>query len=139
MVDSDGGGCWREEKREALMVKDVKELEVFKSAHNLVLRIYKITENFPQDERFGLVSQMRRSAFSIPMNLIEGSNRLNTREYRRFVGIAKGSAGEISYQILLARDLRYITEEMYSNLKNEYEIVIKMLSNLAKSLERKIQ
>ena len=127
------------EKREALMVKDVKELEVFKSAHNLVLRIYKITENFPQDERFGLVSQMRRSAFSIPMNLIEGSNRLNTREYRRFVGIAKGSAGEISYQILLARDLRYMTEEMYSHLKNEYEIVIRMLSNLAKSLNKKIQ
>ena len=121
------------------MVKDVKELEVFKSAHNLVLRIYKITENFPRDERFGLVSQMRRSAFSIPMNLIEGSNRLNTREYRRFVGIAKGSAGEISYQILLARDLRYMTEEMYSHLKNEYEIVIRMLSNLAKSLNKKIQ
>ena len=121
------------------MVKDVKELEVFKSAHNLVLRIYKITENFPRDERFGLVSQKRRSAFSIPMNLIEGSNRLNTREYRRFVCIAKGSAGEISYQILLAKDLRYMTEEVYSNPKNEYEIVMKMLSNLAKSLDKKIQ
>jgi len=121
------------------MVKDVKELEVFKSAHNLVLKIYKTTEDFPQDERFGLVSQMRRSAFSVPMNLIEGSNRLNTKEYRRFVGIAKGSADEISYQILLAKDLRYITEEVYSELKNEYEIVIKMLSNLAKSLDKKIQ
>ena len=72
------------------------------------------------------------------MNLIEGSNRLNTREYRRFVGIVKGSAGEISYQILLARDLRYMTEEMYSNLKNEYEIVIRMLSNLAKSLDKSL-
>jgi four helix bundle protein len=121
------------------MVKDVKELEVFKSAHNLVLRTYKITEDFPRDERFGLVSQMRRSAFSIPMNLIEGSNRLNTREYRRFVGIAKGSAGEISYQILLARDLHYLTTEVYSEMKNDYEIVIKMLSNLAKSLDKKIQ
>ena len=121
------------------MVKDVKELEVFKLAHNLVLRIYKITEDFPQDERFGLVPQMRRSAFSIPMNLIEGSNRLNTKEYRRFVGIAKGSAGETSYQIILAKDLHYMTEEIYSELKNEYETVIKMLSNLAKSLHKKIQ
>jgi len=101
--------------------------------------MYKITEDFPQEERFGLVSHMRRSAFSIPTNLIEGSNRLNTEEYRRFVGIAKGSAGEITYQILLAKDLRYVTVEVYSELKNEYEIVINMLSNLAKSLDKKIQ
>lgn len=119
------------------MIKGVKELEVFKLAHSLVLDIYKLAENFPHEERFGLVPQMRRSAYSIPMNLIEGSNRLNTKEYRRFVGIAKGSAGEISYQILLARDLDYISEEIYSDLKNKYEIVIKMLTNLAKSLGKK--
>lgn len=121
------------------MVKDVKELEVFKLAHSLVIDIYKLTENFPQEERFGLITQMRRSAFSIPMNLIEGSNRLNTKEYRRFVGIAKGSAGEISYQILLARDLAYLSKEFYLNVKEKYEIVIKMLSNLAKSLGKKVQ
>ena len=121
------------------MIKDVKELEVFKLAHSLVLDIYKLTENFPQEEKFGLISQMRRSAFSIPMNLIEGSNRLNTKEYRRFVGIAKGSAGEISYQILLARDLGYISNEAYLSLKDRYEVVIKMLANLAKSLAKKAQ
>jgi four helix bundle protein len=71
------------------------------------------------------------------MNLIEGSNRLNTKEYRRFVGIAKGSAGEISYQILLTKDLSYVSEEIYLGMKNQYEIVIKMLSNLAKSLAKK--
>jgi hypothetical protein len=71
------------------MIKNVEDLEVFKLSHSLVLRIYKLTENFPQEERFGLIPQMRRSAYSIPMNLIEGSNRLNTKEYRRFVGIAK--------------------------------------------------
>jgi len=120
------------------MIRDVKDLEVFKSAHSLVLDIYKLTENFPQEERFGLVSQVRRSAYSIPMNLIEGSNRLNTKEYRRFVGIARGSAGEISYQILLAKELGYISEEIYLELRNRYEIVIKMLTNLAKSLGKKI-
>jgi four helix bundle protein len=119
------------------MIKDVKELEVFKLAHSLVLDIYKITENFPQQERFGLTPQIRRSAFSIPMNLIEGANRLNTKEYRRFVGIAKGSAGEISYQILLAKDLGYIPAEIYLELKNKYETIIKMLTNLAKSLGKK--
>jgi four helix bundle protein len=105
----------------------------------LVLNIYKLTENFPQEEKFGLVSQMRRSAYSIPMNIIEGSNRLNTGEYRRFVGIAKGSAGEISYQMVLAKDLGYVSEEIYSELRSKYEIVIKMLSNLAKSLGKKVQ
>jgi four helix bundle protein len=82
---------------------------------------------------------MRRSAYSIPMNLIEGSNRLNTKEYRRFVGIAKGSAGEISYPILLAKDLGYVSEEIHSEMKEKYEIVIKMLSNSAKSLGKKDQ
>jgi four helix bundle protein len=120
-------------------IKRVEELEVFKLSHSLVLNVYKLTENFPPEERFGLIQQMRRSAYSIPMNLIEGSNRLSTKEYRRFVGIAKGSAGEISYQVMLAKDLGYIPEEVYSELKNKYEIVIKMLSNLAKSLAKKDQ
>jgi four helix bundle protein len=119
--------------------KRVEELEVFKLSHSLVLNVYKLTENFPPEERFGLIQQMRRSAYSIPMNLIEGSNRLSTKEYRRFVGIAKGSAGEISYQVMLAKDLGYVPEEVYSELKNKYEIVIKMLSNLAKSLAKKDQ
>jgi four helix bundle protein len=120
-------------------IKRVEELEVFKLSHSLVLNVYKLTENFPPEERFGLIQQMRRSAYSIPMNLIEGSNRLSTKEYRRFVGIAKGSAGEISYQVILAKDLGYVPEEVYSELKNKYEIVIKMLSNLAKSLAKKDQ
>jgi four helix bundle protein len=97
-----------------------------------------LTENFPQEERFGLVSQVRRSAYSIPMNLIEGNNCLNTKEYRRFVDIARGSAGEISYQILLVKELGYISEEIYLELRNRYESVIKMLTNLAKSLRKKI-
>lgn len=120
-------------------IKRVEELEVFKLSHSLVLNVYKLTENFPPEERFGLIQQMRRSAYSIPMNLIEGSNRLSTKEYRRFVGIAKGSAGEISYQVMLAKDLGYVPEEVYSELKNKYEIVIKMLTNLAKSLGKKTQ
>jgi four helix bundle protein len=121
------------------MVRKVEDLEVFKLSHSLVLNVYKLTENFPQEERFGLISQMRRSAYSIPMNIIEGSNRLDTKDYRRFVGIAKGSAGEISYQILLAKDLGYVSQEIYSEMREKYEIVIKMLSSLAKSLGKKAQ
>jgi four helix bundle protein len=73
------------------------------------------------------------------MNIIEGCNRLNTKDYSRFVGIAKGSAAEISYQILLAKGLGYVSEEIYSKMKEKYEIVIRMLSNLAKSLAKKAQ
>jgi four helix bundle protein len=61
------------------------------------------------------------------------------KEYRRFVGIARGSAGEISYQILLARDLGYVSEEICSEFRNRYEIVIKMLTKLAKSLDKRTQ
>ena len=109
------------------MLKDVTELEVFKLTHSLVLDIYKMTENFPLEERFGLIAQMRRSAYSIPMNLIEGSNRLNTKEYRHFVGITKGSTGEIPYQLLLAKDFGYIREETYSVLHEKYKIVTQLL------------
>jgi four helix bundle protein len=73
------------------------------------------------------------------MNLIEGGNRLNTKEYRRLFGIAKGSTGEISCQVLLARDLGYFSEETCAGLANRYKIVIKMLSNLAKSLDKRSQ
>jgi four helix bundle protein len=71
------------------------------------------------------------------MNLIEERNRLSTKEYRRFVGRAKGSTGEISYQILLSKDLGYVAEEIYLRLREKYHVVIKMLSNLAKSLAKK--
>jgi len=83
-------------------MKSVKELDVFKLAHEMALVIYKITRNFPEEEKFGLTAQMRRAAYSVPMNLVEGANRLNSKEYRQFVGIAKGSAAEVAYQLLLA-------------------------------------
>ena len=103
------------------------------------MEIFELTKTFPEEEEFGLISQMRRAAYSIPMNLIEGCNRLNTKEYRRFVGKAKGSTGEISYQIFLARDLGYVSGEIYTGLAKKYKIVIKMLWNWAKSLGKKAQ
>ena len=118
-------------------IKRVEDLEVFKLSHLLVMDIYKLVESLRSGEKFGLIPQIKRSAYSIPMNLIEGSNRLTTKEYRRFVGIAKGSAGEISYQLFLAKDLGYVSEEIYLELREKYEIVIKMLSNLSKSLSKK--
>ena len=116
-------------------MKSIEELDVFKLSHKATLTIYKITKDFPVEERFGLVSQMRRAAYSVPMNLAEGSHRLNRKEYRQFVGFAKGSAGEMKYQLLLAKDLNYIDENNYNELKSKYERISQMLTGLAKSLE----
>jgi four helix bundle protein len=116
-------------------MKKVEELDVFKLSHSLTLEIFKLTKAFPEKEKFGLISQMRRAAYSIPMNLMEGAHRLGPREYRQFVSIAKGSAGEIKYQLLLVKDLGYMSGEQYSNLRTDYERVSQMLTKLARSLE----
>jgi four helix bundle protein len=116
-------------------MKSVEELDVFKLSHSLVLEIFELTKSFPDEEKFGLISQMRRAAYSIPMNLMEGGHRLGKKEYRQFVGIAKGSAGEMKYQLLLVKDLKYISEDKYSELLPKYERVSQMLTKLAKSLE----
>jgi len=116
-------------------MKSIEELDVFKLSHEMTLKIYKLTKDFPVEERFGLISQMRRAAYSVPMNLAEGSHRLNTKEYRQFVGFSKGSAGEMKYQLLLTKDLEYIDEDTYNELRSSYERISQMLTGLAKSLK----
>jgi four helix bundle protein len=115
-------------------MKKIEELDVFKLSHSLALEIFELTKTFPEEERFGLIIQMRRAAYSVPMNLSEGAHRLGSKEYRQFVGIARGSAGELKYQLLLAKDLRYIQEEKYTHFMSGYERVSQMLTQLAKSL-----
>ena len=116
-------------------MKSVEELDVFKLSHEMALAIYKLTKNFPEEEKFGLTSQMRRAAYSVPMNVVEGTNRLNSKEYRQFVGIAKGSGGEVTYQLLLARGLKYIDEKTYNAYRSSYDRIAQMLTGLVKSLK----
>jgi four helix bundle protein len=118
-------------------MKSVEELDVFKLAHELTLKIYRITVAFPREESFALVSQIRRAASSVGMNLVEGSMRLNSREFRQFVGIARGSAAEVNYQLLLAKDLDYISKKVYDELRSGYERVGQMLTRLGQSLDHK--
>lgn len=115
-------------------INSVEELEVFKRSHKLTLNIYKVTEDFPQTEKFGLVSQMRRAASSVCTNLLEGSHRLTRKEFRQFVGIAKGSVGELKYHMLLAKDLGYLQKNEYPMLITEIEQISIMLNGLVKSL-----
>lgn len=115
-------------------MKDVEEMDVFKLAHYLTREVYKITTAFPKEELYGLTSQMRRAAVSVPANIVEGANRNSRAEYRSFVGIAKGSAGEVRYYLLLAIDLGYLAPEDSERLRAEYLRIIQMLTNLVKSL-----
>jgi four helix bundle protein len=88
-------------------MQDFQRLKVWEKSHILTLAIYKATESFPTDERFGLTRQIRRAASSIPANIAEGCGRNSPREFKHFLTIAAGSASELEYHLLLARDLGF--------------------------------
>ncbi len=115
-------------------MKSIEELDVFRLGHELAIEIYRVSKSFPKPETYSLVDQMRRAATSVGMNLFEGAMRLSSKEFRQFVGIARGSAGEVCYQLLLAKDLGYISEDTYGDLRGRYNRVLQMLSRLAESL-----
>ena len=116
-------------------MSDYKKLKVWEDAHKFTIDIYNITKNFPNNEQYGLVSQIRRSTASIPTNIVEGCGQLNNGNLIRFLGIAKGSAFEVEYQLLLAKDLSYITDAEYNILVEEVKYIIRRLNNLIKSLK----
>ncbi len=90
-------------------MKKVEDLDVFKLSHSLALEIFEITKSFPEEEKFGLISQMRRAAYSVPMNLMEGAHRLSSREYRQFVGIASVVNLTLLYINFLGRHSRPVS------------------------------
>ena len=116
-------------------MRDARRYKVFTKAHQLTLEIYKTVSKFPKEETFGLISQMRRAAYSIPMNLAEGAARHSSGEFCQFVNVALGSCEEVRYQLQLARDLGYLRETEYVHLSEGYEEVKKMLSGLHKKLK----
>ena len=115
-------------------MKDFRGLAVWRQAHLLVLDIYRITELFPKQELFGLTSQIRRAAASIPTNIAEGCGRDGDAELGRFLNIAKGSTSEVEYLIQLVRDLNYIELKAEERLTLQAIEVRKMLHGLQKSL-----
>jgi len=116
-------------------MSDYKKLKVWKDAHQFTVDIYNITQKFPNNEQYGLTSQIRRSASSIPTNIVEGCGQLDNGNLIRFLGIAKGSAFETEYQLLLSKDLKYITNEEYTILVEKVKYIIRRLNNLIKSLK----
>jgi four helix bundle protein len=115
-------------------MRDFRKLDVWEKAHVLTSAVYAATRSFPRDEGFGLTSQVRRSAASIPANIAEGCGRSGDREFVRFLDIAMGSASELAYQLLLARDLGYFSSETYTSLEADMTRVMKMLSSLIRTI-----
>ncbi len=117
-------------------MKDFRRLQVWEKAHNLVLTIYRKSQDFPKEELYGLVSQMRRCAVSIPSNVAEGCGRKGDAELSRFLGIAMGSASELEYQCHLAQDLGYWQSYAdYECISQEITEVKKMLGAFISRLE----
>src|SRR5213594_2285646 len=109
-----------------VVMKDFRQLKVWEKAHLLALAVYPITARFPRDETYGLTAQLRRSASSIPSNIAEGCGRDGDAELARFCLIARGSASELQYQILLAHDLKLIPSGRYEELSQEITEIKRM-------------
>jgi four helix bundle protein len=112
-----------------------KDLDVWKKSIDFVTIVYKQTNSFPKEEIYGLTSQIRRGAISIPSNIAEGAARRNKTEFRQFLHIALASAAEIETQLIISVNLNYIPQDIQLELTSELTIISKMLQGLIKSLD----
>ena len=108
-------------------MRDFHKLGIWQRSHQLTLDVYKVSQAFPKDELFGLTSQIRRAASSIPTNIAEGCGRASNKDYAHFLQIAIGSASEVEYELLLAHDLEYINDEAFNKLTSETIAIRKMI------------
>jgi four helix bundle protein len=112
------------------------DLKVWQRSHDLVVEIYRLTAGFPADERFGLSSQLRRAAASVPANIAEGTKRRYPGDYARFLNIAEGSLAETEYFLILSRDLGYLGAEASEPLLAEVSEISRMLFSLRTRVEQ---
>ena len=119
-------------------MRPFRELKVWQDAHQLTLDVYDATRTFPAEERYALTSQLRRAAYSVPFNIVEGTARGDT-ECRQFLRISLGSASELEYGLLLSRDLGYLTAETYagfeSQISREKRMLNAFIANLTRTLD----
>ncbi|WP_027459943.1 four helix bundle protein [Deinococcus murrayi] len=116
-------------------MRDYRQFVVWQKAHALALRVYVLTHSFPADERFGLTAQLRRAAVSIPSNIAEGAGRSSDTDFARFLDMAGGSANEVEYQMLLARDLGSIPELEYQTVTHQLSEVRRVLTSFRRRLK----
>ena len=115
-------------------MRDFRQLEVWEVAHQLVLRVYKVTQEFPKHELYGLTSQMRRCSASIAANIADGCGRTGNGDLHRFLSVAMGSAVELEYFLLLSRDLGLVCNS-YEELNTQTRRVQRMLASLVRKVE----
>lgn len=116
-------------------MKNFRDLQVWEKAHSLTLASYKVTNEFPKQEMYGMSSQIRRCAASIPANIAEGCGKRGNGEFQRYLNIAAGSASELEYHFLLAHDLKFVNEADYRDLNDRVVEVKRMLAALARKVE----
>jgi four helix bundle protein len=116
-------------------LKDFHDMQVWKKGHDLTVKIYHATVSFPKQEQYGLVSQIRRAAASIPTNIAEGCGRGGNIELKRFMQIAAGSASEVEYQLLLAHELKYLDDECYTMLNSQITEIKRMLATYIRKIK----
>ena len=121
--------------QERQRLSDYKQLKVWEKSHQLTLDVYRTTASFPKEEMYGLTSQIKRAAGSIPANIAEGSGRGSSAELIRFLRIATGSAYELEYHILLAYEVEFLNEGDYQVLNDQIVEIKRMLNGLIRSLE----
>ncbi|RKZ45929.1 MAG: four helix bundle protein [Gammaproteobacteria bacterium] len=117
-----------------MTIKNFRDLEVWKLGKSIVTDIYQLTGEFPKSETYGLVSQMRRAAVSIPSNIAEGFNRYHNKEYRQFLYIALGSCAELETQLEISSDLKLIKDDSKNEMIQKISNETGMLRNLIKKL-----
>jgi four helix bundle protein len=116
------------------MTKPHHNLKVWQKSRNFVKQIYQITAKLPDEEKFGLTSQMRRAAISIPSNIAEGAGRNSRKEFANFLGICQGSIAELETQILVGQDIGYFQNNSAQSLLEELDEISKMVIGLRKAL-----
>src|SRR5690349_13279580 len=114
-----------------------EKLEVWNRAVEFVVTVYKATTEFPKDERFGLTSQIRRAAVSIPANIAEGAARQSSKEFAHFLSIAQGSASELETELLIAERLSFLESDIYKQIYNELNTIARMIVGLSQHLKRR--
>jgi len=120
------------------VIRSFRDLEVWQMSMELTVAVYRLTRGFPREEVFGLSAQLRRSAISIPSNIAEGQGRLNTREFRQFLSIARGSNCELQTQLEIARVLGFGDPKLLEHAEDLSHRIGKMLFKLLSALKSKI-
>lgn len=119
--------------------KSFEDVVAWQKAHVFVLAVYKTTKLFPKDEIFGLTSQLKRAAVSIAANIAEGYKKTGEKDKLRYLNIAQGSLEECRYYLILARDIEYITNNDYEELKNQLNSASYMLNSYSKAIRETIK